>query len=91
MPHKSRRQRARHPAPGPRKQEAPITQAGITPNATAPAASTPVEPASLPRKTAHKAAAARNLYPYVITELRRIGILAGIMIVILIILALFLP
>ena len=51
------------------------------PRATAPAASVP---AQMPKPTPVQ-------YPYILAELRRIGILAGIILAILVVLALVLP
>jgi len=58
-------------------QQQAVTQ---TPKPAAPSASAPTPLATL---TAVR-------YPYIVTELRRIGILAGIMLVILVVLALIL-
>ena len=55
------------------------------PAATREVSSPPASP------TAPKTPAATGLYPYTIAELKRIGILAGAMLVILIILVLVLP
>ena len=59
---------------------APAHEPAALPEVTAPVASEPTPVA--------KPALAR--YPYIITELRRIGILAGIMVVVLVVLALVL-
>lgn len=53
-----------------------------------PSTSVPSRPAGA---TASAAAPTVVQYPYIITELRRIGILAGVMIVILVVLAFVLP
>ena len=84
MPHKSRRQRARHPARDQKRQPTPDTRPVA---ATRPAA--PETPARPP--VAPKAAQTKVQYPHVASELKRIGILAGILVIILIILALVLP
>ena len=59
----------------------PVVTQTKKPAAVAPSASAPVR----------KAAPDTVRYPYVVAELRRIGILAGIMLVTLIVLALVLP
>ncbi len=88
MPKKSRRakllqtkrkERGQHPSAG-ISQPPKVTEIH-KPVTSALPASTPV-----PKKTLKTAR-----YPYVTAELRRIGILAGIMLVILIVLALALP
>ena len=64
----------------------PSPQVIVQPEATAPI-SEPVPPAKVSRKSAQSPVAATR-YHYVITEMRRIGILAGIILVILVVLAL---
>lgn len=90
---KSRHGRGKHPHRS-KKSKALRRQAGITPQATGAVAS-PQPAAPVPAKPAPKAAAAPAAvttpqYPYVIGELKRIGILAGIVIVILIVLSIIL-
>jgi len=94
MPSKSRYRRGKHPPRSKRKKgkqrfsAAVIQQQAVTetpkpvapPKVVAPSASAPTP---MPVLTAVR-------YPYILTELRRIGILAGIMLVILVVLALVL-
>jgi len=63
----------------------PVVTQSPKPAATREVSSPPVS------STTSKTPAATSLYPYTIAELKRIGILAGAMLVILIILALVLP
>ncbi len=94
MPGKSRRGRGKHPPQGKKRksrqrflatvaQQQAVTQTYEPvshPSVTAPSATVPTPMAKL--------AAVR--YPHIATELRTIGILAGIMLIILVILALVL-
>ncbi len=91
MPGKSRRGRGRFSARS-KKRRGTLTRvaqqqaADETHKLTAPAMSTPS-----PSAPTIKAMATGTRYPYVVAELRRIGILAVIMLVILVVLALVLP
>ena len=92
MPGKSRHSRRNHSFQGKKKKgrrgspavvaqrqaDAQADRPVASPRTIAPAASVP---APMPALTAVK-------YPHILTELRRIGILAGIMLVILVVLAL---
>ena len=86
MPGKSRRVRAKQPA---RSKKRPGDLASVTRQRVAtdkPAAPTvPAQGVPAPKATITGAR-----YPYVVTELRRISILAGVMLAILVILALVL-
>lgn len=82
MPDKSRRSRKKRGRPGP-----PVI-AGQQP-AVAARTSEPVPPPEVPRKSVSAKIAAVQ-HPYIIAEIRRIGILAGIIMAILIVLALVL-
>ena len=86
MSGKSRRSRGKHAIHGKRKKDklrhqVIVAQPQAVTQAEAPVPST---------KTATPAAHVVVKYPYILTELRRIGILAGIMLAILIVLALVL-
>ena len=65
---------------------APVAQPPVVTQTDKPVASAP-----LPSAPARKAATDTIRYPFVVAELRRIGVLAGIILVILIVLALVLP
>jgi len=94
MPGKSRYGKGKHPVRSKRKrgehssvaraaQQSPVSQTGEPipqPEVSVPSPSTLAPSATV--ATAH--------YPYIVTELRRIGILAGIILVILVVLALVL-
>jgi len=94
MPGKSRHSKGKHPVRSKRKrggrgsvvsaaQQSPVSQTGgpvPQPEASVPSPST----------LAPSATVATTRYPYIVTELRRIGILAGIILVILVVLALVL-
>ena len=95
MPSKSRQSRRGHPPRSKRrkgKQSSPVAtvqQQVVAPaggTATSANVATPVTSVS-----AMKAAPAPAPYPYVVKELRRIGVLAGVILVILIVLAVALP
>ena len=95
MPSKSRQSRRGHPPRSKRrkgKQSSPVAtvqQQVVAPTeraATSVDVSTPVA-----SESAVKAVLTPAPYPYVVKELRRIGILAGIILVILIVLAVALP
>ena len=95
MPGKSGRRRGRHPSrakkrKGRRGSSAIVAQQQAVAPAREPAAlpKVPSPAVSEPTPTVQPTLAR---YPYIGTELRRIGILAGIMVVILVVLALVLP
>lgn len=94
MPAKSRRYKGKHPHHS-KKSKAMMRQAGPQPQ-TQPqetaAAPKPVEPAGVTSETkpVRTPEAAVLRYPYVTEELKRIGILAGIIIVVLIVLSIIL-
>ncbi len=78
-----KKKKGRRSPPGVVAQRQAATQTDkpvVPPRVAAPSASTPTP---MPMLTAVR-------YPYILTELRRIGILAGIMLVILVVLALVL-
>ena len=88
MPKKSRRFKALQSKRRKIRQQplATVAQQPVVTQTDKPVASAPLASAPV-RKTAPNIVR----YPYVVAELRRIGILAGIMLVILIVLALALP
>jgi len=93
MSGKSRRSRGKHSIHGKRKKgklrhHVIVAQPQVVTPADESVA--PPEVSVPPTKAATPAAPIAVRYPYIITELRRIGILAGIMLVILIVLALVL-
>jgi hypothetical protein len=89
MPGKSRRGHGKQSARG-RKRRHAVTSAAPPP--VMPEESRPDVPApALTVKTASPEASSGMQYPDIMMELRRIGILAGIMLAILVILALVLP
>jgi len=92
MPKKSRRIKALQSK---RKKIRQQLVAEAPPQPVAAQTVRPVAPAELSApsagRPAHRAALSAHRYPYVTAELRRIGILAGIMLVILIVLAVALP
>ena len=91
MPHKSQRRRGKHSAQSKKRKSrldssVTVAQQQTTaqtyrpvsrPSVSAPSASVP----------AHIATPTATQYPYIVAELRRIGILAGIVLAILIVLA----
>jgi hypothetical protein len=92
MPGKSRHSKGKHPHHS--KKSRARQRYGVMP-VTPPAAETPrpaatVTMPSAPSKPTPAAKSRIAEYPYITTELRRIGILAGIILVILIVLALVL-
>ena len=91
MPGKSRRGRGKHSARSKKRQGtlARVVQQRVASETYEPAA--PVVPASSPSVPTPITTPTGARYPYIITELRRIGILAGIMLAILVVLALVLP
>ena len=92
MPDKSRHSKGRHPTRSKRKkiargsiaaQQPPVSQAYESmpqPEVSTPAKSVPTPSATVPTVR----------YPYITAELRRIGILAGIMLIALVVLSLVL-
>ena len=94
MPGKSQHGKGKHPVRSKRKrsgrgssaiaaQQPPVSQTYgpvPQPEVSAPSSSTPIPPATV----------SPVRYPYIITEIRRIGILAGITLVILVVLVLVL-
>ncbi|MFH1775613.1 MAG: hypothetical protein ABH839_03035 [Chloroflexota bacterium] len=92
MSGKSRRKRAQQK--GKSRKTRHISPVTTTRSQTTPAAepvTTPSVPAPAPQTEAATPALARNVYPHIVTELRTIGIMAGIMLAILVILAVALP
>ena len=94
MPDKSRRERVKYSAQGKKKKGRPsrpttLAQQPAVAQTHEPASSpkVPVAPASVPTPMAKPAAVH---YPYIAAELRTIGILAGIMLIVLVVLALVL-
>ena len=93
MPDKSRHGKRKHPSQSKKRRErerhAAIVQQPVTAQAPKPAA-----PADMPAPSARVPTSARvpsaTQYPYITAELKRIGILSGITVVILIVLALVL-
>lgn len=95
MPSKSRRKRGKHSfqgkkrkgklTPAPIASEAPVASQTHTPAAPSPVSASPV---SAP---APKTVPATSGYPYVASELKRIGIIAAIMLAVLITLSQVLP
>jgi hypothetical protein len=95
MPGKSRQSRRKRSSPNKKRKDrrsssaivvqqqavAPVHEPAALPEVPVPSASVPTSTATL--------TPAR--YPYIVTELRRIGILAGIMLLILVVLVLILP
>ena len=94
MPSKSRHSRRKHSFQG-KKKKGRRSPPGVV---TQRQADTQIDkPVALPKVAAPSASAPTPMplltavrYPYILTELRRIGILAGIMLVILVVLALVL-
>ena len=94
MPGKSRRGRRRYPSRSKKGKARQVPSAIV---AQRQAATQSYEPVSRPDVSAPSARLPTPMavlttvrYPYIFTELRRIGILAGIMLVILVVLALIL-
>ncbi len=95
MPGKSRHDRRKHSFQG-KKKKGRRSPAGVV--AQQQAVTETPKPVASPRVVAPSASAPTPTpvltavrYPHILTELRRIGILAGIMLVILVVLALVLP
>jgi hypothetical protein len=86
MPGKSRRGRGKHSARSKKKHGTQVRVARLPVAAETYKPAAPVVPSPVPLGTS-----TGTRYPYIVKELRRIGILAGIMLAILIILALSLP
>ena len=91
MPDKSRRDRGKHSARNKKRRGTPTRVAPERVAAKANEPGIPATPVSSPSVPTPQVALAGTRYPYVVTELRRIGILSGIMLTILIILSLVLP
>ncbi len=94
MPAKSKHGKGKHPHHS-KKKKAIMRQAGSQPQPQPQATATapkPAEPARVTAETkpARTQEAAVLRYPYVTEELKRIGILAGIIIVVLIVLSIIL-
>lgn len=94
MPGNSRRGKEKHPVRSKKRRSGHGSRASA---AQQPSVSQTYEPVSqpevsapLPSTPAPSAAVRAIRYPYIITELRRIGILSGITLVILVVLALVL-
>ena len=85
MPGKSRRSRAKHSAQH-RKKEGKVV--GVTPQQMPVDKPGAAMAASSPGAARTVASVTRSDYRHIISELRRIGILAGIMLAILVVLAL---
>ena len=66
------------------------TQSQTVAGAAAPV-TTPRAPTPAPQAKTGAPAPARKVYPHILTELRTIGIMTGIMVIILVILAIALP
>ena len=93
MPGKSRHGKGKHPqhskkSKAKQRHGATALQQHVVTDAPTPAATISTPPSS--RAPASSAKTRTVQYPYITTELRRIGILAGIILVILIVLALVL-
>jgi len=89
MPGKSRHRRGKHSFQSKKGRGRPSPPVIVTPQQATIPADESVSPPEVSRKSVPATPTAVQ-YPYVLTELRRIGILAGIMVAILIILALVL-
>ena len=89
MPGKSQRSRRKHSFQG-KKKKGRRSPPGVV--AQQPAGIQIDKPVALPRVAVPAVSTPTPLrYPYILTELRRIGILAGIILAILVVLALVLP
>ncbi len=93
MPGKSRHGKGKHPhhskkSKAIRRQTTMPSQQQAT--AVAPEPTAPVKAPPAPKAAAASAAVTAPRYPYVVGELKRIGILAGIIIVVLIVLSIVL-
>ena len=91
MPGKSRHGRGKHYS---RKSKIMMRQGTAPPvsqaSATAPEATRPAAPAAPAPRAAVAGKATVTTYPFIASELRRIGVLAGIIIVILVVLSIVL-
>ena len=94
MPGKSRHGKGKHYSRKSKTMMRQETAPAVSPaSATAPEAHramTPVISAPAPRAAVSIAKATGNPYPFIASELRRIGILAGVIIVILVVLSIIL-
>ena len=92
MPGKSRHGKGKHPVRSKRRRSGRSAVAAQQPpvSQTYEPVPKPEVSAPLPSTPTPSAAVSAIRYPYIITELRRIGILAGITLVILVVLALVL-
>ena len=94
MPDKLQHGKGKHPSKSKKRREKQRSQPIIAYQQVAAQTSKPAIPADMPAPRAKvpttSTASRVARYPYITTELRRIGILAGIMIVILVVLALVL-
>ena len=86
MPGKSRRSQGKHSARSKRQQGTVtrVAQQRVATETNMPATPAPGRPLPVAKPTGAR-------YPYIARELRTIGILAGIMLVVLVVLALVLP
>ena len=95
MPGKSRHGKGKHPhhskkSKAIQRQEAKASQQQVTVDASLKATPTDIDKAAPPKPAVVSERKKAIQYPFIIGELRRIGILAGIIMIILIILALVL-
>jgi hypothetical protein len=94
MPDKSRQGKGKHLVRSKRKKSGhgivAVAQQPVVSQPGGPAPQAEV-PARLSVTSTPSATVSTVLYPYIFSELRRIGIIAGIMLVILVVLAFFLP
>ncbi len=95
MPDKSRHGKGKHLVRSKRKKSGHGIMAAAAQRPPVSQPSGPVPQAEvvtrLPDTSTPSATVSAVLYPYILTELRRIGIIAGIMLVILVVLAFVLP
>jgi len=92
MPGKSRHGKGKHPHHSKKSKAIQRRQAGVIqqqPDSATAAPAAPVQPAPVPTAAATPKVRTAQ-YPYITSELRRIGILAGIILVILIVLSIVL-
>ncbi|MFC2001336.1 hypothetical protein ACFLUZ_02390 [Chloroflexota bacterium] len=94
MPDKLRHDKGKHPSKSKKRRERQRSQVTVAYQPVAAQTSKPAVPTDMPapraKVPAPSAASRVARYPYITTELRRIGILAGIIIAILVVLALIL-
>lgn len=95
MPSKSRKKRGKYIPPAPKKKSRPsrsataIQQSAVAQSQESVGAHSPTTPQiEVPTPTVKPAEVE---YPFLVTELRNIGVLAAIMLAILVLLAVFLP